>query len=407
MAPSRPLTDLCLIAVFKQLTPNDQLKAAQMSPRSVILVRSANRRNRHLKSLAIMFGSSLEVVKGEIDFLSLEAAKYPAMQLITTEEQSLPDNSPINTSGFSKWNCLLLDRKLYSLSSSSTAEQIANIFSIVTELKYFSSRDKGGSDLLIALLHQTEWAIQLTSLIVHYIVITAEQSTRLISVINYLTSSSSSSINLQVHLPKYFAASLLPPAHSESFCRRIVRLSPFPANYPELPLLCRHFPSLTSLTVQYVNLNEVGPLFTELQQLPQLVHLDLRVNLSQPEGLQLPTRRPMAQLLSVRALSLCLTISSHLQVEWLNLGWTLPRLEAIHFRPYVCKNCNVHIDTYYEGLARRSSEAFQCLQETLGSLHSRRGGGVQNDRIIISNLDPVGPSYVSLAHVMLAVDDDE
>ena len=127
MPPRRPLPDLCLIAVMKMLTPNDQLKTAQMSPRCAVLVRAANRR---VKMLVITRSKDFGWIENRINRHSL--ASIPSMQLLPAGGEPFPDY-PMTTSRISKWNCLLVDKDQHL--DQPTVEQIVNAFSAVTDLK--------------------------------------------------------------------------------------------------------------------------------------------------------------------------------------------------------------------------------------------------------------------------------
>ncbi|KAH9401498.1 hypothetical protein TYRP_016890 [Tyrophagus putrescentiae] len=157
MPPRRPRPYLCddLISVMKMLTLNDQLKAAQMSPRSAVLVRAANRR---VKKLVITSTNRFEWIKDSINSQSL--ASYPSMQLLPAGGEPFPDY-PMTTTRISKWNCLLVhkDQRL----DQPTVEQIVDAFSAVTDLKFDMSTNDH-LEKLIALLERQEWTNQLTSL---------------------------------------------------------------------------------------------------------------------------------------------------------------------------------------------------------------------------------------------------
>ncbi len=139
------------------LTPNDQLKAAKMSPRTAILVRAANRR---MKTLVIARSDDFdgEVTKKRINFFSL--ASKPSMRVLPTSDEPFPDY-PMTTARLSKWNCLLVDEYLDQI----TVELIVTAFSAVIDLK-FEKYDNFSYDNLIALLKRPEWANQLTNLMV-------------------------------------------------------------------------------------------------------------------------------------------------------------------------------------------------------------------------------------------------
>ena len=159
MPPRRPLVDLSLIAIFKQLPPSSQLEAARMSPRCGRLVRAANRRRR-IRTLAIT----------EPDYAFCRFQSWHPLFLY-------PMPSPIN-----KWNYLQLSYGAEMLEQDTTttttttaaaiAEQILTIFPDVTELVF--ACNKRYFPLLTALLMTPVptsptscccWATQLTNLV--------------------------------------------------------------------------------------------------------------------------------------------------------------------------------------------------------------------------------------------------
>ncbi len=168
MAPRRPLDDLSLIAVFKQLTPDNQLKAAAMSPRCTALVRAANRRVRTL--IIAKLYEDVERRPGiMLNHFSLKTKH--SLQMVKDSrrgDQGTSPNYPINDC-LSKWRCLQLNL-IGDLDSSSIAEQIVNAFSALTDLRFIMI---GGNNrpclnlnphikLMIALLSHTPWTKQLT-----------------------------------------------------------------------------------------------------------------------------------------------------------------------------------------------------------------------------------------------------
>ncbi|KAH9400785.1 hypothetical protein TYRP_002360 [Tyrophagus putrescentiae] len=173
MPPLRPLPDLCLIAVFKQLTPTDQLKASLMSFRCEVLVRAANRR---VKTLSITYWDEVEVIKNEINKLSLSCK--PSMQL--TSGEPFPDY-PAMTDRLSQWNCLRL--KL----ATPNIEQIVYVFSAVTDLKLIV-RSNDQIESLLHLLSHPQWTGQLSNLLFYnYCDFSPELAPRLITAINGLS----------------------------------------------------------------------------------------------------------------------------------------------------------------------------------------------------------------------------
>ena len=185
---------------------------------------------------------------------------------------------------------------------------------------------------------------------------------------------------------------------SPPLCRCIVNYGltsrPFDYTYDQVPLLCQQFPSLTSLAVKCTDPTHLRPLFTTLAfHLQQLVHLYLGIELSENQNNELG---PLAQLTSVRALDLSLSITSHSQVQWLNLQQTLPHCQAIHIKAFDCVSCGIGLNNYlqfeYDADLIRSFKAFECLSGALLKLHT----GVRREQIIMGFYRP----YSSIDQLM-------
>lgn len=421
MPPRRPLPDLCLIAVLKMLTPNDQLKANKMSPRCAVLVRVANRR---VKMLVITSAQSFdgEWTKSRISEFSLSSE--PIMQLLPAGGEPFPDY-PNTTTRLSKWNCLLVDDG--QLFDQPTVEQIVNAFSAVTDLKF----DKSVScENLISMLQLPQWSDQLTNLMVIGYKTDLSTEHRLIIAINALSAlqclamecydvpelpdltilaqlqvmainvcddlfafesflrclerQATGNVDLQVHLFCYDPFLYILLGLSEPLRNRIVRFDDL-LDWPNdnVPLFCQQFPFLASLSVSCKEAPQLGPLFTALLELPQLVHLELLLDLKREVENQQPPL-PLAQLTSVRALRLVLEVRTHSQIQWLNLPVTLPRLQAIHIIDFSCASCGVSLCKYRLNMYSADTEpsfwtALKCFRATLPRLHL----GVPHDRVIL------------------------
>ncbi|KAH9402788.1 hypothetical protein TYRP_015545 [Tyrophagus putrescentiae] len=384
MPPRRPPTDLDLISVFKMLTPNEQLVASEMSPRCAVLVRAANRRVKTLVITALNNGKSHNL---KYNINSFSIASKPIMQLLKAiPGETFPDY-PMTTH-LSEWNILRFDQ--LRLIDTDTIEQIVTIFSAITDLKFMNS-DSDNINILVFLLQHPNWQCQLTNLMVNGTCwmgsqlvgelipaingLTALQllvldwddysevpdlpilaqlktvvfsSNRLSTFLRSLERNAADNAHLEVHLISDDTEALFTlsqPLHS-----RIVFYQENPLDYTndQVPLLISQFRSLTSLTFWSVEPTEVGPLFSDLSQLHQLIHLNIGVDFSENEEEELPPlpARPLAQLNSVRALELRLRINSHSQVEWLNLSQTMPNLKTIYIDYFRCvkvfiplKNC--------------------------------------------------------------------
>ena len=428
MPPRRPLPDLCLIAVMKMLTPNDQLKAAQMSPRSAVLVRAANRR---VKMLVITRSKDFGWIENRINRHSL--ASIPSMQLLPAGGEPFPDY-PMTTTRISKWNCLQMDKNQHF--DQSTVEQIVNTFSAVNDLKLDMSR-KVDRENLIALLERPEWTNQLTSLacfgVFNGVDMNLPTEPRLIFAINALSAlqclfmgyngnhqqpelsilaqlkmavifsgtsakgffqrslerHAAGNVDLKVFLIGYDYSELF--GFSEPARRRIFRSNNFriSVDSDDVSTLCRQLPFLISHSVGCKEARQLEALFTALSTLPQLVHLDMVLFLKRQEGNQFeeptppPPPRPLAQLTALRVLELNLSLRSHEQMQWLKrLPVTMPRLQAIHLRAFSCASCGVNLYKYLEGEYSETtnpstSTALKCFSATLPLLHP----GIPQDRI--------------------------
>ena len=365
MPPRRPIPDLDLISVFKQLTPNSQLNASKMSPRCLGLVRAANRK---VKILA--FNSD-----DQDDFASFSlASKYFSVQLLAEnpgEPAAFPDY-PVTR--LSKWNSLdLFDDNLNALTPSDI-EHVIGSFSAVTDLKV-KTKSSFQTENLIALLQHPQWKAQLTSLMfltVTWGVSSKQCVLRLTTAINGLSSLQSLAIrwpSINVDFPDLSIltqlkkiAVLLGNAHTQSFVnvlnvyaasssdlqvhvptsdissylyklnkaaqQKIVRYekSQFNYKYDDALKLCNQFPSLISLSITEIIPSQVGPLFTALAKLCKLAHLQLCVDFRNCTEL-LPRHRGV-QLSSVLALDLHWN-GTDAQMMWLNLHGTFPSLKVL------------------------------------------------------------------------------
>ncbi len=441
MPPRRPLPDLDLISVFKMLTPNKQLVASQMSPRCAVLVRAANRKVKTLviTDRNVINGVILNQLTCTVDSFSL-ASKSIMQELIEIPGETFPDY-PMTTN-LSKWNCLMINSQQIRLIDTATIEQIANIFSAVTVLKFIVLKNnKRIETLVLALLQHPNWKCQLTNLMVNGIRGVYNQLARgLITAINGLTAlqllaldwdnypevpdlsilaqlktvvlksynlrtflrsleqSAAGDTDLKVYLISHDSKALL--SLSQPLCSQIVRYGRDPLHYPadQVPLLCSQFRSLNSLEIMSIESSKVGQLFSDLSQLHQLIHLKFGVRFRENEEEELPPlpERPLAQLNSVRALELDLEITSHSQIEWLNLPWKMPNLKIIHISMFSCGSCKVRFSCYGRNspLFSLSPSASACFGASLFNLHPR----VDLKRIILISDDEFFSAEELLLH---------
>ncbi len=409
MAPARrPLPDLCLIAVFKQLKPNEQIKAAQMSPRAEALVRAANRR---LRSLVITTWENYKGVGKNVDAFSL-AAK-PSMKLLGEDDVVHPQvhpcfvDFPVTT--LSDWRCLLLN-PFDPFSSLPSTDLVVRLFPSVTRLTVISLSLRH-SQYTADLLEHPRWAEQLTSLmLVDYEWMVGGVVRRLAGAINGLSAlehlalhwqvsraedvpdlgralahlqvlalylnwsivmpfllslepyaAVGNGLRFQVHLVKYIFSDSSLLALSEPLRRRLVRYGTYSIHYCDnWALLGRQLPALTSISGVSLKPSQAGRQLSALSTLPQLVHLGLEVNflvfkepLESSEMLVVMQQKPQQQqqqLSSLRALDLELIITSHSQLQWLSgLQRAMPRLQTVHLKRFTCECCNACLSNYLTG----------------------------------------------------------
>ena len=428
-SPRRPIPDLCLIAVFKQLTPGTQLNAGRMSPRCYLLVRAANRR---VKALVI---TDSDQKFSFFNYFSLSSHYKSIYELKSAaSEPPFPDYP---STRLSKWNCLRVEH--FHQLSESEIEHIVNAFSAVIDLKV-GTRSGAQTENLISLLQSLQWTTQLTSLMLFagdWSVLEVQQACRLSTVVNALTALE----NLAIHWSQYnamgffnlpllaqlmqvavqlgnsdkpsFVSSLNAYAVGNEhlrvhllshdgqqedfrplnkvFASRIVRYRICSHNsYPiytldNICVLGNHFPALISLEIVKALPLQIGPLFTALAQLPQLAHLLLGTGFFDDDKEPLPPLRLLTpQLTSVWALDLYWD-GSHAQLKKLSLQWTMPNLKVIVLQRFICESCDVRFpDDIKEieiGSKKKMLTTRQCLQKTLSILHP----GVYHERILIKN----------------------
>ncbi len=423
MPPRRPLSDLVLIGVFKQLTPNSQLTASRMSNRCYLLVRAANRK---VKMLNISdFHHKFALNPFDLSYEFNDSGQFGVF--------SGPPVTP-----FTKWKHLkLLDTKKFDIS---TVERIVTIFSSVTSLT-FATTYNDHCEELIALLQQPQWVTQLTSCVLSPAVRKSEQVMhRLTAAINSLPalqhlaydwwirrvviveepvempeltilsqlktiavhtmpnsvlSSFERSIDrhaadnadLQVYLLSWRKQRIFGDLQtfSESFRSRIVRFQELICLFADVPRLCNQFPRLTALPVYGIKPDQVRALFSVLSRFRQLTSLMLDVQFNfLREGDEEPDTlpaRPVDQLHSVQGFNILAPSASHGHLQWLNLGWTLPHLQTLIVHGFYCSSCKISLSSSFrqDAPAAEFSQALGCLRKSILKVHS----GVHPSRIFI------------------------
>ncbi|KAH9395880.1 hypothetical protein TYRP_020294 [Tyrophagus putrescentiae] len=177
---------------------------------------------------------------------------------------------------------------------------------------------------------------------------------------------------LQVHLSGWLPTERL-HSLSPALRRRIVRFDLSELSWADfdVPRLCRHFPSLNTLSVSV----EAAPrpiraLFAALSSLPQLVHLALDMTRERP-----------------RTLDLELRITSSKLPLWLNLPVVMPQLQALHLEQFYCVRRAIDLCNFLEQKANSSSSYstnLKYFRSTLPLLHP----GVPHEQFILGRSEP-------------------
>lgn len=130
------LPDLCVIVLLQQMPVNDQLRAGRVNARWFVLLRAANRR---VRSLTINCNSLLRVPDNtwRIKVLLKSLPDVRVSLLTDSNLKPLYSLSPVT-----KWNCLhlriTLNKNEFGDGEVFHVYEIANAFSAVTELAFFS-----------------------------------------------------------------------------------------------------------------------------------------------------------------------------------------------------------------------------------------------------------------------------
>lgn len=176
---------------------------------------------------------------------------------------------------------------------------------------------------------------------------------------------------------------------------QVVRVTGFINSLPDLQSTCISFPHLTSLSIECTSRAEYATMFTLISQnLLHLLHLEMYIDFRQTTANEVLIQedaddegdagnvanraipQPLSSALpSVKVLQLSVTLTSHADLQWLNLSATMPSLQAVHFSVYSCAKCDVH-SCSYDGkipLSQRQEEqeqqaTWQCFQAVLSQL---------------------------------------
>ncbi len=416
--PSPPfLSDLCLLAVLKEMSLASRISASKVCPRWLHRVREVNQTAR---SLTIAIGEpDVEWVEGWINNFWMEYE--PSVRLLKkVDEDGESPLYPLHR--LTKWNCLLCGEGALD---SATVKAIIAALPAVTELTFVNrSYGEEYQHLVEMLQSPSAWRGQLTTL-----KLIDKQQTQfgswynvpLFTAINGLTSLRKLTLDLMLlnmrGLPilaqleelrfRGSAKYLLPPlllslqqyaprnvggglrvdlADSRGSLHRLfpltsvqnlhftrLREGPF-CNLSAmqlLPIFGRCFSSLTSVKFRLPP-SRCRQLFEVLAAIDRLQHLSLAIDFrdsiscdgssSDEEEVYdvRPIRRPKAELGAVKALDLDLAITGHADLEWLNLPVTMPALEAIYLNDFYCAECKTE--------PGQSSATDQCLRAAYETL---------------------------------------
>lgn len=116
-------------------------------------------------------------------------------------------------------------------------------------------------------------------------------------------------------------------------------------------------------------------------------HNDEAVENADPENnddaqIDLNLLRPSAPLASVKALDLVVTLTSHFDLQWLNLSVTMPNVQTIHFISYECLQCNIESWNFNVSggvaLPELAATIRKCFAEVLPQLSHSTGVPLEN-----------------------------
>lgn len=435
-----PEFDQCIIAVLKMLPLADQLRAGHMNRRWSRLLRDSN---RCIRSLRIITGKEfyeeafydLVMVEYYLNKLSLDGTSR-SLQMLKDSETGKPLH-PI-PGHLNKWNCLVMPFPSKNMHENSpenaiTVAQIADAYSAITELTFATARPVDFEHLVELLEQNSGFRRQITSFtliddspeelrirMMRVEPLSFAMNRRLLAVIN---TGMPLLQNLSIWWHKGFRIFdlsviaqlkfLSASCHSSNFDNLIYSLDEYAQKSVDLEIIlefesnnevfklsegirervvrCWDASNLTGRMLKIasdfrsqVSVKEVWEVedfaafdgFEHLKGLPQLMHLDLTIELNDSKEMT----RPMAVLRLVRALDLFLTISDHQQIDTLNLGRTMPNLEAICLYEFRCRRCNIDLSELNWDKAADRSPAVKCFRTVLPRLHA---SGLPLSRVVI------------------------
>lgn len=199
-------------------------------------------------------------------------------------------------------------------------------------------------------------------------------------------------VDLRIDLPNGFDVlkNFLEPTNANSTLldphirERIVRVTGFIGNLIDLQLICVSFPHLNSLSIECTSRAECAQMIGLISQhLSHLLHLELYIDFRQTtnglneevadagdniENGQIILPLLTSPLLSVKILQLSVTMTSHGDLQWLNLPVTMPNLHAIHFGIYCCVKCDTHSCIYDDTTLLKEQPIWNCFGAVLSQL---------------------------------------
>lgn len=187
--------------------------------------------------------------------------------------------------------------------------------------------------------------------------------------------------------------------------KRIIRVnnSSHVIEISDFKFVCKNFPNLTSLTAECPPDEDCAQMFADMSShLLHLRYLKAHVNFKEAnvenyddlENRRIIDPSPTSSLLSLKVLELNVIITSHSDLQWLNLPVIFPNLEAIYIDEYSCTKCDAYSSyqlTDGETELAEGEEAQQCFEAVLSQLSYNTGLSLEqiavkiNDEIISAN----------------------
>lgn len=412
---SKRIPDLCLVSLFRQMRLSDQLTLSNtMSSIDSRFSSSVRQANISTGSLTIIIGHPRSDVPVQSDINRFSNASNLSMKLLMDDNGKPLFSNHILT----EFNTLYFKSNALN---PSRVDQIMNFFPGITSLT-FVNRGKSSEYLsFLIMLKDSKWKRQLTELKL-FDTYTYQDSSNVsesvFDAINSLPSLKRLAIELneclilqelsilgqldEISFNCYdeknwssFLGSFLFYGAGNGNLRldfpesdmimeklfflsyqlrgRVARLSNsyLYGEHYNLPIVCRMFPSLTTLSVD-CHPSLYCKLITELSSLAELVHLKIRIDLRGIiSGVRETGNEVLVKLNSVKALDLDVTVSAHSHLNWLKIYEVMPSLEAVNLDSLQCIECKTNFSVNFESYFRFQKKELsvrRCINSSLGIL---------------------------------------